>query len=378
MTVNRGQMPAKGYMWPGKPGSELEYRTWVSYFYNTTFANGREERFSMALNMHKETTVLQQLSLFIEGFQLEPKLAIEDTPQHLLPEEIIKKIRILVTKAIQDGEREAVVEMLNSRVLRRIGDISLLIDILPVIADLYGFGVAVTEIEDSGKDIVRQKGKEVPALSKLHLYLYRNWLNSLVADRKFESGLQTYNSAKDYYPNDPYIHLLGVELILLDGDWEEAERLLNMRDYPSEYQDRYELLAMRIAGIKGQDGKIVVRFPHSSSRITLTASVNETLSQNFLVDTGATIVTIPSSTAESLGLEVVQGNRTIATAGGIVDAHEVIIESIEIDGWIEYNVRALVLDMPDNPGLGLLGLNYLGRFQMDLKPEEGILMLTPR
>ncbi len=372
------QIPGKGYMWPGKPGSELEYRTWVSYFYNTTFANGREERFAMAFNMHEEAKDLERLSLFVEGFKLEPKLALEDTPNYLLPEEIIKKIRTLVTRVIRSGEREKVVEMLSSQVLRSIGDVNLLIDIAPVIADLYGFGPAVTEIEDSGKHIVLQKGKEVPALNLLHKYLYRNWLTSLVDDREIETGLQTYNSAKVFYPDDPNIHLLGVELVFLDGDWEEAERLLNMRNYPPEYQDRYEILAMRIAGMKGQEGKIVIRFPHGSRRITLTAAVNGTLTQNFLVDTGATVVTIPSSTVEELGLEIEQGKRKITTAGGILVVHEVVIDSIEIDGWVEYNVRALVLDMPDNPGLGLLGLNYLGRFEMDLKPDEGTLFLTPR
>jgi predicted aspartyl protease len=56
----------------------------------------------------------------------------------------------------------------------------------------------------------------------------------------------------------------------------------------------------------------------------------------------------------------------------------VIIDEIEINGWVEYNVKALVLDMPDRPDLGLLGLNYLGRFQMDLNTDTGTLMLMPR
>ena len=68
----------------------------------------------------------------------------------------------------------------------------------------------------------------------------------------------------------------------------------------------------------------------------------------------------------------------ISTVGGPVKAGEVIIDAIEIDGWVEYDVRAFVVDIPGRPKLGLLGLNYLGRFQMDLKPEEGTLMLSPR
>jgi hypothetical protein len=37
----------------------------------------------------------------------------------------------------------------------------------------------------------------------------------------------------------------------------------------------------------------------------------------------------------------------------------------------------VVKEEPANEG-GLLGLNYLERFQMDLRPEEGTLLLIPQ
>ena len=42
------------------------------------------------------------------------------------------------------------------------------------------------------------------------------------------------------------------------------------------------------------------------------------------------------------------------------------------------DIRAYVLDMPDHSRMGLLGLSYLGRFQMDLNPDQGTLLLKPR
>ena len=36
------------------------------------------------------------------------------------------------------------------------------------------------------------------------------------------------------------------------------------------------------------------------------------------------------------------------------------------------------LDIPDQPDLGLLGLNYLENFRMDVRTEEGLLLLEPR
>lgn len=370
-----GQWPSKAYMWPGKTGTDLEYKTWIKYFYNITFANGREERFAMILAMQKERTATERLEAFIKGFRLQPKLPAKDTPHYLLPEEIIKQMRALITSAIRRGEGNSVVDILDSRALKNIEDITLLIDIVPVIARVHGFEAAIEEIEDSGRYITR--GIEVPALNAMHLKLYQEWLQSLVSAGTAYEGWQAHNAAKTYYPDDPQIHLLGVELALLYADWVEAGRLLYMRDYPPEFQDRYKLLDSRIAEMRGQEGKIVINFTPGSNRIIISSAVNDTVRQNFLVDTGATTVTIPSSTAEALGL-IVRGRHTLSTASGVVTVSEVTIDAIEINGWVEYGVRALVLDMPGQPGLGLLGLNYLGRFSMDLKTEEGILMLTPR
>jgi predicted aspartyl protease len=49
-----------------------------------------------------------------------------------------------------------------------------------------------------------------------------------------------------------------------------------------------------------------------------------------------------------------------------------------LEGYETRNVKALVLDLPNQPGVGLLGLNYLRRFRMDLSTDEGLLALTPR
>lgn len=377
-----GDWLEKGYMWKGLDVHELTARTFVSSFYNITFANGREEKFAMASSMPEDHGGIHQLASFIDGFRLAPKLAVEDTPFYVLPEEVTGKMHTIVTTLLQRGDERKIITMLDTQALKSIGDIRLVMDVVTAIKSVNGYEAAIGEIEDSGLFIMGRQGGSVPAFSKLHAELYQEWLQSLVSAGSVERGLQAYDSARAYFPDDPSIHLLGVELHILNGDWEEAERLLYVRDYPPRLQDRFSLLALRISEMKGQDEQIVIRFPDRSSRIVVTAVINETRFQDFLVDTGASMVTIPSSAAETLGLETLEGyrgeSRSVATAGGVVTAREVIIHALEIDGWTEYDVRALVLDMPDQPGLGLLGLNYLGRFQVDLEPDEGTLKLTPR
>jgi clan AA aspartic protease (TIGR02281 family) len=92
------------------------------------------------------------------------------------------------------------------------------------------------------------------------------------------------------------------------------------------------------------------------------------------------MVTIPMSTAERLGLAVDERNpqRRVFTAGGVKYAPEVNLSSITVEGWEINNVKALVLDLPDQSELGLLGLNYLRRFHMVINTERGTLLLEPR
>jgi clan AA aspartic protease (TIGR02281 family) len=155
---------------------------------------------------------------------------------------------------------------------------------------------------------------------------------------------------------------------------------LAAKDYPPALRDQVRSLQSQISELKGQQGKILIRFAPGTRQIPVTASINQATSQEFIVDTGASMVTIPFSTARILGIVISVRNprRKIFTASGELYAPEVVLDSITLEGYETYNVRALVMDIPNQPGLGLLGLNYLRRFRMDLNTDDGLLMLAPR
>lgn len=126
-------------------------------------------------------------------------------------------------------------------------------------------------------------------------------------------------------------------------------------------------------------GGLTIRFSPDAGQITTRAVLNRRLDQPFVVDTGATMVTIPSSAARTLGLDVHSSRRqTIMTAGGMIEAPEVRLEAVELEGWLEADVTAFVVDLPGRPGLGLLGLNYLNRFRLNVDHGAGELKLEPR
>ena len=124
----------------------------------------------------------------------------------------------------------------------------------------------------------------------------------------------------------------------------------------------------------------MIHFTPGTRLIPVDAVVNHEVRQKFIVDTGASMVTIPRITARQLDLVFDEHTplRKVNTAGGIQYAPEVTLASITIEGWTVSNIKALVLDLPEQDAWGLLGLNYLHRFRMDMNTEEGVLLLEPR
>jgi aspartyl protease family protein len=91
----------------------------------------------------------------------------------------------------------------------------------------------------------------------------------------------------------------------------------------------------------------------------------------FLLDTGATQVALSTRLARELGLEL--GARiTLQTAAGPAQGYAVRLRSVRLAGIEMRDVAALATDGLE-PGLVLLGMNFLKRLEMTQRGEELIL-----
>ena len=99
----------------------------------------------------------------------------------------------------------------------------------------------------------------------------------------------------------------------------------------------------------------------------------------FLVDTGASLTTVPTALADRLGLRKKSNPRTkVTTASGEVEVEIVVLPRLRLGSKILLKkVRAAVLDLPgeDLAGTGLLGLNVLQRLNMQIDSENSRLIL---
>jgi aspartyl protease family protein len=89
----------------------------------------------------------------------------------------------------------------------------------------------------------------------------------------------------------------------------------------------------------------------------------------FMVDTGATAVSMTAAQADAIGLKYRDGPRVnLNTANGVITAHAVTLNSVRIGDVEVYNVQGIVAprDMP----FVLLGNSFLDRFQMKRENDQ--------
>ncbi len=88
-----------------------------------------------------------------------------------------------------------------------------------------------------------------------------------------------------------------------------------------------------------------------------------------ILDTGASLVTLPSSVAAQAGIVAKPGDPDIQLSvadGKIITAKMVDIESVQLGPFQVQGVRCAVLSPRENNAVALLGMSFLGNFEMKL------------
>jgi aspartyl protease family protein len=83
-----------------------------------------------------------------------------------------------------------------------------------------------------------------------------------------------------------------------------------------------------------------------------------------LVDTGATVIAIPSADARRLGINYLNGQRGFTeTANGKAAAYRITLDTVKVGDITLYNVEAVVLE-GEGLKIALLGMSFLNRTEM--------------
>lgn len=125
-------------------------------------------------------------------------------------------------------------------------------------------------------------------------------------------------------------------------------------------------------------GGPIYRIPieRAGTALVVQARVNDELSLPFLVDTGASDVSLPRWAADRLGLDPADGGRTreYVTANGTIEEPAVMLRSVELGGARVENVPAAISSSME---VGLLGLSFFNHFSVHVDSARGVLLLRP-
>jgi aspartyl protease family protein len=192
------------------------------------------------------------------------------------------------------------------------------------------------------------------------------WGGAMAGEQGKQVGLSGRMGEKAVLVIDGQVHMVSV------GQTREGVKLVSLNDHDATIEisgQRHQLaLGSSPSSVSGS-----ARSESSARKIVLTAVggghfvtpglVNGRNSVQFLVDTGATSVTLSQQDASRMGLDLSKAQRIIAsTANGQVNAYRTTLDSIRIQDVMVYNVDATIV--PTAMPYGLLGNSFLTRFQM--------------
>ena len=145
-----------------------------------------------------------------------------------------------------------------------------------------------------------------------------------------------------------------------------------------EIDGKRETLRMgnqRIAGARKDGGAGKVVLTGDSRGHYLTTAVVNGVSMQFLVDTGASVVTIGSDDARRARINYSTAPKGLMqTANGVVAAYRVTLDSVTLGGITLNQIEGVVMEGNSLGRHGLLGMSFLSR--MDMKREGETMTLT--
>lgn len=130
-------------------------------------------------------------------------------------------------------------------------------------------------------------------------------------------------------------------------------------------QRRTLTLGQRISmGDAGGGSQSAILTADARGHFFTTATVNG-ISLRFLVDTGASVVTLSAADALRAGVPYRNAAKgLLQTANGVVTAYRVKLDTVSLGRITLHNVDGVVIDSDMMGGVALLGLSFLNRTEM--------------
>jgi len=370
----------QAYLWAGVRAAGPPPAINLDRFFDAVSSECREGYYRRFLDSGSETGPAAELEALARGFRRAPLLAPEDLPPDLKKSVIVSRMDAIASDLIRSGQADEVVRILDDQTIRESAEPLLAAAAILALAEGQDYNRTMRRLEAIERDVFAVRGLMPAELGQLKSRLYKDWLRKIIEKGDYYSGTVAFEEARRAFPDDPEIRLLGAEVALTENDPERAREIMGTGTYPAPLADWANRLTARLDEEQDETEEIVINFDPKEGSIDVEAVINGTFTQKFILDTGASYVTIPSATAEALGLKIDEGipAQAFTTASGVQIAFEVTLASVEVGTIKVDNVKAFVMDMPFDPENGLLGLNFFDAFDAQIDRQNGVLRLRKK
>jgi clan AA aspartic protease (TIGR02281 family) len=199
--------------------------------------------------------------------------------------------------------------------------------------------------------------------------------------------LELYQALTQLEPSyAPYfIGLASAQLALADSDAARQSLLLVAQDPEVGARARELLEQLRVAATESQPPKTsatatdVAGIPlvRNANHFLVDARLGEAQAR-LLIDTGASLTMLTPEALQRRGVSAHNTGRTgfFSTANGRVSAPIYRLEALSVGGWQVSNLDVGVLEVDAPHFDGLLGMNFLGKFQFFIDQNASVLRLS--
>lgn len=196
----------------------------------------------------------------------------------------------------------------------------------------------------------------------------------------FTPGLRAEIVVEALLPGLAVMQIDGSRVTLREGE-SQAGVLLISADAQSalvEIGGRQQQLrvSQRISGQFSEPQERSISIPRNDQMQYLTNAEINSVRLAMIVDTGANIIALNTRDALAVGIASDEGvAASVQTAGAIVPARRVVLETVVVGGIRVDGVTATVID-GEQPSVALLGMSFLQHVEM--QEQGGILTLRAR
>lgn len=346
--------------------------------------NINSSRTNNQLEQQKEPPATQAMEQFNQALYKDPPRKVISLYQQAAridrnyAQQMRRQLLVRIFRLIQQRQYSAAQDLLNAYLDFDAYDSEALL----LQAQLYdSFGLPMQALENAyDAKIYNPENTNSQQLDLLILKIFSEYEKLLLSQNNWQALISLYDLAirKDVSDNQAYYYYKRAQAQFKAGTYYEALSSVSQVLNHPEWDKRAYRLHKTIERFSVDEGAVAVPVEREDgNKFLVTTTINENIKARMLIDTGATISVLKKSFVIKNGLSITDAEPLlVVTASDVIETKKIELSSLGIEAVKLNDVSVSVTEMPDDfsPD-GLLGMDFLGKFEFSLDQEELLLYL---